>query len=253
MFVQGENVLAPSIQKSDKIYYLPAGPFQNSPIQTFHEEESKKTRVLPDRNYSPLNGKTSETFSYLDTRFRQVDLEGHFFSHEDVRIAGLGEQRFQHVQLATSERRPFSSLLPASSIAPWIKRNKQNFDVNPKWNRKSRLRSAEEVNSEKNWVIFTWSVHTWREPDGRMERVHGRRRHSQTGQTGHTTTAHLSVMMMKSNGTHADSHVHGVRVAFGQVGHDVCRIINFLVAWTTADETGVQSPGPVHSTHWSHE
>lgn len=74
-----------------------------------------------------------------------------------------------------------------------------------------------------------------------MERIHGRRRHGQAGQTRHaaTTDAHLSVMVVKSDGTHANSHIHGVRIAFGQVGHDVCRIINFRGTRSTKNETGV--------------
>ncbi len=87
-------------------------------------------------------------------------------------------------------------------------------------------------------VIFTWSVHTWREPDGRVERVHGRRWHSQTGEPRHSTATDvtqtaLRVVMVESDGAHAHTHVHGVRIGFGEVGHDVGRIINFRVVLQT--------------------
>lgn len=42
----------------------------------------------------------------------QIDLEGHFFAHEDVRVARLGEEGFQDVQLGAGEGGAFASLLP---------------------------------------------------------------------------------------------------------------------------------------------
>ena len=57
-------------------------------------------------------------FAYLDARLWQVDLERHLLAHEDVRVARLGEQRLEHVQLAARERRPLAALLPAGAVAP---------------------------------------------------------------------------------------------------------------------------------------
>ena len=77
--------------------------------------------------------------------------------------------------------------------------------------------------------IFTCSFHTWWEPDGRVERIHSRGRHSQSGQAWHSTATDLCVMvMMKTvNGTHTSAHIHRVRITLGQVGHDVGRVVNF--------------------------
>ena len=74
--------------------------------------------------------------------------------------------------------------------------------------------------------IFTCSVHTWRECDGRVEGVHGRRRHGQS-ETDAAADAHLMVSVMQSDAhTDAHAHVHGVRITLGQVGHYVGRIFN---------------------------
>lgn len=52
--------------------------------------------------------------AYLDTWLWQVDLEGHFLPHEDVRVPGFGEERLQDVQLRPREGRALSALLPGS-------------------------------------------------------------------------------------------------------------------------------------------
>lgn len=52
--------------------------------------------------------------SYLDSGLGQVDLEGHLLPHEDVRVARLGEQRFQDVQLCPGEGGALPALLPGS-------------------------------------------------------------------------------------------------------------------------------------------
>lgn len=49
---------------------------------------------------------------YLHPGFRQVDLEGHLLSHEDVWVAGLGEQCLQDVQLCPGEGGALPTLLP---------------------------------------------------------------------------------------------------------------------------------------------
>lgn len=129
----------------------------------------------------------------LDTRFGQVDLEGDFFAHEDVRVACFGEQRLEDVELAARERRPFAALLPTGSVAPC-------------------------------------SLHTWRKSDGGVERIHGggwHRQSSQSDSAAHSDAQVLVVGVVQAD-AHTDAHadVHGVRVAFGQVGHDVGRVIN---------------------------
>lgn len=48
----------------------------------------------------------------LDAGLWQVDFESHLLPHEDVRVAGLGKQRLQDVELRSGERRPFATLLP---------------------------------------------------------------------------------------------------------------------------------------------
>lgn len=51
-------------------------------------------------------------FTYLNPGFRQINFQGHFLSHEDIRIPRFTEQRFQDVQLGPCERRAFPSLFP---------------------------------------------------------------------------------------------------------------------------------------------
>lgn len=53
--------------------------------------------------------------NYLYSGLGQVDLQGHLFAHEYVRVSGFGKQRFQHVQLRPGERGPLASLLPRIS------------------------------------------------------------------------------------------------------------------------------------------
>ena len=50
--------------------------------------------------------------AYLDPGFRKVNFEGHFLSHEDVRVPRLGEQRLKDIQLRPGERRPLPTLFP---------------------------------------------------------------------------------------------------------------------------------------------
>ena len=49
--------------------------------------------------------------AYLDTGLGQVDLQGDFLAHEDVRVPGLGEEALEHVKLGPRERRPLAPLL----------------------------------------------------------------------------------------------------------------------------------------------
>lgn len=51
----------------------------------------------------------------LYTGLRQVDFQGHLLAHEDVRVARLGEQRLEHVELRAGERRPLTSLFTGGS------------------------------------------------------------------------------------------------------------------------------------------
>lgn len=51
---------------------------------------------------------------YLHTWLRQVDLESHLLPHEDVWVAGLGEERLQDVQLCSGEGGALPALLPRS-------------------------------------------------------------------------------------------------------------------------------------------
>ena len=142
---------------------------------------------------------------YLNSGFGQVDLQSDFFSHENVGVSRFGKQRFQYVQLSTCKCSPFSPLFTSSAVTPYqitrwkykILTIRNTFELNMIFQISLIIiviyQKREEI---KKQVIFTWSVHTWREPNGRMEWVHGGWRHSQTGQTGHATAAHLSVMMV---------------------------------------------------------
>lgn len=53
--------------------------------------------------------------AHLDSGFRQVDLQGHLLSHEDVRVPRLVEQTLQQVELGPSEGRPLSPLFARGS------------------------------------------------------------------------------------------------------------------------------------------
>lgn len=48
--------------------------------------------------------------AYLNARLGQVDLDGHLLPHEDVRVAGLGEERLEHVELRPREGGPLAAL-----------------------------------------------------------------------------------------------------------------------------------------------
>jgi hypothetical protein len=48
--------------------------------------------------------------SYLYPGFWKVNFEGHLFPHEDVRVASLGEQGLQDIQLCAGERSPLAAL-----------------------------------------------------------------------------------------------------------------------------------------------
>lgn len=50
--------------------------------------------------------------SHLHSGLRQVDLQRHLLPHEDVRVARLGEQRLQDVELRPREGGAFPALLP---------------------------------------------------------------------------------------------------------------------------------------------
>lgn len=50
--------------------------------------------------------------AHLDSGLRQVDLERHLLAHEDVWVAGLGEQRLEDVQLRAREGGALPPLLP---------------------------------------------------------------------------------------------------------------------------------------------
>lgn len=50
--------------------------------------------------------------SDLHSGLRQVDLQRHFLPHEDVRVARLGEQRLQDVELRPREGGALPALLP---------------------------------------------------------------------------------------------------------------------------------------------
>lgn len=52
--------------------------------------------------------------AHLNSRFRQVDFERDLFSHKDVRVACLGEQRLQDVELRAGESGPLPALLSRS-------------------------------------------------------------------------------------------------------------------------------------------
>ena len=181
---------------------------------------------------SPATNGGSENRTYLDTRFGQVDLEGDFFAHEDVRVACFGEQRLEDVELAARERRPFAALLPTGSVAPCAHQptNRMKNQRKP-----TRISGGEwEVESEERISVeclaFTCSLHTWRKSDGGVERIHGGGWHRQSGQSdsaAHSDAQVLVVGVVQAD-AHTDAHadVHGVRVAFGQVGHDVGRVIN---------------------------
>ena len=73
-----------------------------------------------------------------------------------------------------------------------------------------------------------------------MQRVHGRRRHRQTGQADAAAHSDAQILVVSVVQAHTDAHsdVHGVRVTFGQVGHDVGRIINFV--WHVKNDSKVQ-------------
>lgn len=70
----------------------------------------------------PLNapGKLGIIF-HLDSGLRQVDLERHLLPHEDVRVAGFGEQSLQDVELGAREGGAFTSLLPGGRCAQFHK------------------------------------------------------------------------------------------------------------------------------------
>ena len=51
---------------------------------------------------------------YLDTGLGQVDLQSHLLPHEDVRVARLGEQGLQDVQLGAGESGALPTLFPGS-------------------------------------------------------------------------------------------------------------------------------------------
>lgn len=51
---------------------------------------------------------------YLDSGLRKVDFQRHLLPHEDVRVAGFGEQSLQDVQLRAGEGGPLPPLLPGS-------------------------------------------------------------------------------------------------------------------------------------------
>jgi hypothetical protein len=47
---------------------------------------------------------------YLNSGFRQVNLESYFFPHEDVRISGPLKKAFQNIKLLTREGGPLAPL-----------------------------------------------------------------------------------------------------------------------------------------------
>lgn len=51
----------------------------------------------------------------LYSGLRQVDFQGHFLAHEDIRIARFSEQGLEHIELSPSECRSFPTLLSRSS------------------------------------------------------------------------------------------------------------------------------------------
>lgn len=48
--------------------------------------------------------------AYLDTGFRQADFERNFLAHENVGVARLRKERFEDVELRTSECGAFATL-----------------------------------------------------------------------------------------------------------------------------------------------
>lgn len=53
--------------------------------------------------------------SHLHPGLGQVDLQRHLLPHEDVRVARLGKQRLQDVELRPGEGGPLPALLPRVS------------------------------------------------------------------------------------------------------------------------------------------
>ena len=68
--------------------------------------------------------------AYLDPGLRKVNFEGHFLSHEDVRVPRLGEQRLKDIQLRPGERRPLPTLFPGVTwIQPLVFRLTKSYYV----------------------------------------------------------------------------------------------------------------------------
>ena len=60
-------------------------------------------------------------FLYLYAGLGQIDFEGHFLPHENIRVSGLGEQILQDVQLGSGESCALASLF--SSWYTWKTKN----------------------------------------------------------------------------------------------------------------------------------
>jgi hypothetical protein len=68
--------------------------------------------------------------AYLDPGLRKVNFEGHFLSHEDVRVPRLGEQRLKNIQLRPGESRPLATLFAGVTwIQPLVFRFTKSYYV----------------------------------------------------------------------------------------------------------------------------
>lgn len=50
--------------------------------------------------------------THLYSRLGKINFQSHFFAHKYVWITGFAKQRFQQIQLGTSESRSFTPLFP---------------------------------------------------------------------------------------------------------------------------------------------
>lgn len=91
------------------------GPVILHCIKSKTNKQTKNSISIYFNVYKHLKLKINRCVTHLYPRFRKVNFHCHFFAHKDVRVARLGEQRLEHIELRAGERRPLTSLFPGGS------------------------------------------------------------------------------------------------------------------------------------------